>query len=91
MRRAAEAVHYPSDPPFGALILHSARAVEEGRSGADEGEGGVFLGFRGPFGAVLFDKGVEGEFGCVEGAVEVYVDCLEVWGLGWVFGSCGLC
>jgi hypothetical protein len=91
MRSTAEAVHYPSDPPFGALILHSARAVEEGRSGADESEGGVFLGFRGSLGAVLFDEGVEGEFGCVEGAVEVYVDCFEVWGLGWVFGSCGLC
>jgi hypothetical protein len=45
MRRAAEAVHYPSDPPFGALILHSPGTIEESRSGADEGEGGVFLKF----------------------------------------------
>ena len=44
MRRAAEAVHYPSDPPFGALVLDAARTVEESGSGADESEGGVFLG-----------------------------------------------
>jgi hypothetical protein len=88
MRRAAEAVHDPPDPPFGALVLHSAGTIEESRSGADESEGGVFLGVRGSFGAVLLDESVEGEFGCVEGAVEVYVDCFEVWGLGWVFGAC---
>jgi hypothetical protein len=44
MRRAAEGVHYPSDPPFGALVLDAARTVEESGSGADESEGGVFLG-----------------------------------------------
>ena len=36
----------------------------------------------------MFDESVEGEFGRVEGAMEVYVDCLEVWGLRWVFGTC---
>jgi len=37
VRRAAEGVHDPPDAPFGALVLHSARAVEEGCAGADEG------------------------------------------------------
>jgi hypothetical protein len=87
VRRAAEGVHYSSDAPFGALVLHSARAIEESRSGADEGEAGVLLRWRGPFGAVLLDESVQGEFGRVESAVEVYVDCFEVWGLGWVFGT----
>jgi hypothetical protein len=88
MRRAAEGVHYSSDSPFGALVLHSAWAIEESRAGADEGEASVLLRWRGTFGAVLLDESVEGEFGGVEGAVEVYVDCFEVWGLGRVFGTC---
>lgn len=87
MRRAAEGVHYPSDPPFGALVLDSAWTVEESGSGADESDGSVFLRFRGPFGAVLFDESVEGEFGGVERTVEVYVNCFELWRLGWVVGS----
>jgi hypothetical protein len=88
VHHATQGVHDPSDAPFGALVLDSARAVEESGSGADESEACVFLvGLRGSFGAILLDESVQSQFGRVEGAVEVYVDCFEVWRLGWVFGA----
>jgi hypothetical protein len=64
----------PQVPHFRAVGLVAARTTEESSSGGFESEVDVFWEVRMFSGAILLDGSVEGEFGGIEGALEVHVD-----------------
>lgn len=89
VRRPAQRVHDAPRRPLGRRVLRSPRAVEEGGARPDEDEARVLLRRRGRR-AVLPDKVVECELGCVQCPRDVHVCDAEVGPGGFLVISWGV-
>lgn len=88
--RTTETMHDATSAPLSTLVLDSAWAVKECRAGADQCKTGVSLRRSRAVGSILFDKRVHSELGCVQRAVEVDFNCLQIGRLRRIFWTCRL-